>query len=340
MTISKLVGGYIKVQLGGKSGRAEDQLLERLLSPSALEKRLLIWDNIHATVQGELVESLITDTEITGKRMFHGEASRPNSLQWYLTLNNARLSSDMARRSFRVGLEKPAQDPNWRKNVENHVVNNRDQIIADILAILRTPIEEQFEEIPWGEFEETNTVWVEAVLFRAAQFLRARGDIHLSNVEILRGVADWRTDRDTDISEAREFWEGLIDRATKEDCLDNDGFLNNFGFEMKDTPVENLYGRTQFIGTQKMMRYWSEIFDQKLRNNKTMVSILENHIAAGRLKGLDRGRDSKGLHGFKLSCICIKEHLVKLHEDKSLLRADANKPSEPSDTSERRSHWS
>jgi len=55
---------------------------------------------------GEL-EGLITTDVISGHRFYFGEASRPNTLTFCLTINGASLSKDMSQRVVPVVLDRP-----------------------------------------------------------------------------------------------------------------------------------------------------------------------------------------------------------------------------------------
>ncbi len=90
------------------------QIKTRLLSADSLPKRLALLDNVksHRFSWAEL-EGLLTAPTISGKRMYVGEATRPNVLTWFITLNGASLSTDMAQRLVIIKLGEPERSKNW-----------------------------------------------------------------------------------------------------------------------------------------------------------------------------------------------------------------------------------
>ena len=132
--IGLLYGGHIELQL---THNAEDKLTSRLLTPAALSQRVVRIDNIKEQFSSAMVEGLITAPIISGHRLYHGEASRPNVLSFILTGNALRLSRDIAERAFVIRLSKPVYRPEWESEVMSYVTTNRDRIIWDILAELR-----------------------------------------------------------------------------------------------------------------------------------------------------------------------------------------------------------
>jgi len=111
---------------------------ERLLSPDGMDKRAVRIDNLksHKLSWADL-ESLITAPIISGRRMYVGEGSRPNTLTWMLTLNGISLSTDMAQRAIVVRLKRPTQSESWEDTTARFIDDNRQQIIADILGFLQ-----------------------------------------------------------------------------------------------------------------------------------------------------------------------------------------------------------
>ncbi len=127
----------------------------RLLSPDALTKRVALQDNVktHNYSWGEF-EGLVTAHTIGGKRMYVGEASRPNTITWFITLNGASLSTDMAQRSIIIKVDKPERSGTWEEETRQFIETNRKKIIADCVAILREPIEHKLDQFSrWATWE-------------------------------------------------------------------------------------------------------------------------------------------------------------------------------------------
>ncbi len=118
---------------------AEDRLVSRLLTPGEMGLRIVLMDNIKEGLDSALIEGLITAQRISGHRLYHGEASRPNTLTFLLTGNCLRLSRDLAERAFIIRMVKPTYRLNWEATLLNFVAVHRDLILADILAELCKP---------------------------------------------------------------------------------------------------------------------------------------------------------------------------------------------------------
>jgi hypothetical protein len=128
-----LVGGLIEIS------PHEDivGIRKRLLSPDAQQLRVARIDNIKShRFSWDDLESLITAPVISGHRMYKGEARRPNTIIWCLTVNGASLSLDMAQRCQVIQLERPQHHPRWESEVRDFIQRNRWEIIADIGQIL------------------------------------------------------------------------------------------------------------------------------------------------------------------------------------------------------------
>ena len=112
----------------------------RLLSPDAQTKRVCLLDNVksHKFSWGEL-EGMITASTIGGRRLYCGEASRPNGLTWFITLNGAALSTDMAQRSVIIKIRKPERSATWAEETRLFIETHRLAIIGDLIAALRGP---------------------------------------------------------------------------------------------------------------------------------------------------------------------------------------------------------
>jgi hypothetical protein len=148
---AKLVGGAVSI------GTNEDltQMMCRLLSPEGLDKRVVLLDNIKSLkFSWAELEALITCEVISGRRLYHGEGRRPNTMTWCLTLNGATLSKDMAQRCVIVKLRRPAHDATWEDRVTAFIDEHRWEIIGDCLAALKEPVQPLARHSRWGAWED------------------------------------------------------------------------------------------------------------------------------------------------------------------------------------------
>lgn len=127
---------------------------ERLLSPEGLTKRVAVLDNEKArNFSWAEFESLVTTPTISGKRMYVGEGSRPNNITWIITMNGGSYSTDMAQRSVFVKLNRPEHSGTWEEETREFIDANRQQLVADIIALLRTERFNLEGYSRWGAWE-------------------------------------------------------------------------------------------------------------------------------------------------------------------------------------------
>jgi hypothetical protein len=135
--------------------------MTRLLSPAALDRRIAFLDNVKTLrFSWADLEALITGDVISGRALYVGEGRRPNTLTWFITLNQASLSRDMAQRTIPIRLARPKHDPSWEAETWNFIEENRWAIVGDALAILRKEVAPLARYSRWS-------AWEQAVLARA-----------------------------------------------------------------------------------------------------------------------------------------------------------------------------
>jgi hypothetical protein len=146
-----LTGGVI----GLSASETSEAVKHRLLSPEGLSKRVALLDNVKSLrFSWAELESLITDTVISGKRMYVGEASRPNTLTWVITLNGISLSTDMAQRAVVIKISRPTHSGDWEESMRSYIDENRDALLSDLVAFLRLPAAPMPRYSRWGTWEK------------------------------------------------------------------------------------------------------------------------------------------------------------------------------------------
>jgi len=148
--MAAVFGGAIEFSVSETGPAAK----ERLLSTDGLQKRVAMLDNIktHKMSSGDF-EGLITAPTISGRRMYVGDAERPNMLTWCLTVNGASLSKDMAQRVVTIRLKRPAYNGDWDAAVLAFVTQNRQRIIADLVGAMRGDRHPLARYTRWGMWE-------------------------------------------------------------------------------------------------------------------------------------------------------------------------------------------
>lgn len=149
---SQLVGGFLSVS-------PKEQLRDihaRFLSPTGLVKRIALIDNLKSLRFSDSdLEGLVTIHPISGRQMYTGEGSRPNTIVWVVTSNKPSLSKDLAQRSVIIRVTTPVYTPEWERDMGAFIETHRWQIIGDCVAELkqasRLPADFVFSR--WAEWE-------------------------------------------------------------------------------------------------------------------------------------------------------------------------------------------
>jgi hypothetical protein len=154
----KLVGGAMWFDRGEQVANIQS----RLLSADARAKRLAILDNVKSrSFSWAELEALITCSTVSGRQLYVGDGSRPNSLTWVLTINGASLSKDLSQRCIPLVLKRPAYNASWEAETVAYIGTHRWQILGDIVAELQRPMGGVAAASRWA-------AWEQAVLARAA----------------------------------------------------------------------------------------------------------------------------------------------------------------------------
>jgi hypothetical protein len=159
--LGELVGGCIDLDHAGN----RDRIGNILLSPSSWSRRVVLLDNLKtARFSNDYLEKLVTRTEITGHRLFHGFAARPNLLIWVITVNGAYFSTDGAQRSIVIYLDRPPKNAGtWDETTLAFIRHNRQAIIADVRWHLEVKQRAAMKEVGrWGP-------WCQGVLSTCAK---------------------------------------------------------------------------------------------------------------------------------------------------------------------------
>jgi hypothetical protein len=178
-----LVGGYVSAHTGRD---AMAKTLTRLLSPGARCKRMVFLDNVKSQrFSWDDLEGQITMNWLSGHEMYKGEGGRPNTLTWFVTLNGANLSKDLAQRAVNVRVEPvTAYAPAWFPETRRFIEEHREAIVADIIAELARPGVRLQKYSRWA-------VWEDQVLSRCE-----------NPDECLRVILERQSDMDADQEES------------------------------------------------------------------------------------------------------------------------------------------
>eukprot|EP00913_Durusdinium_trenchii_P008855 g8321.t1 len=154
-TLAKMIGRVWGGRVEVSADESVETIKQRLLSPDGITKRVAVVDNLKSMrFSSAGLEALVTADIISGKRMYVGEASRPNNLAWLITLNGVSFATDFAQRSAIIKLKRPQYSGNWNDDVEAFIDANRQAIIADAIGFLQQPCVYEFARFTrWGNWE-------------------------------------------------------------------------------------------------------------------------------------------------------------------------------------------
>ena len=264
--IGQLYGNPIELSI---TDTAEDKLVSRLLTPEALTKRVVRIDNIKGSYNSSFIEALITTPFISGHRLYHGEASRPNTLTFVLTGNSLRLSRDLTDRSFIIRLTKPDYQAEWEDRLYTYLTQHHKFILADIVYELQRPAAASVEEDRYAE-------WVRGVLARTG----GDTDAVVSLNRQRRGECDEELEEAGLIMEAIDERMALIlsERVGSQGGADNTQFT--------------------FITSTEMTELLRDSLKEAL-SARAVKRRLEGHIEAGRLPGV-RYRRTEHARGYEV----------------------------------------
>lgn len=301
--IADLWGGWLPVAL---SQRAEDEFIQRALSPGGLLTRVAIIDNVLGTLKSGAIEGWITEKYIRGKRLYQGDASRPNDLTWLVTLNNARLSRDMSERAFFIELTKPEKRANWSKDVATYCSQYGAEIVLDCLAILATPLPQ-----PSLGLSDRWALWAEEVLARACVSAAVREAVgqEVDVVKVLELNNQYRGECDVDIESAEEIWIGILERLALR-YLTWDAAGRRILWPPENEP-------DVFISSKQMGEWMKEIQGRKELNAAWVRSFIDGHHRAGRLPHVWYQRTNTN-RGYIIAMKGVREYLSVLAENPSI----------------------
>lgn len=109
------------------------------------------------------IESLITNKEFSGHRMYVGHRSRPNYFTIFITANNMLFTRDMAERSYNIRLKRPDEQARfgWDRKVSEFMNEYRLHVLLDIMWTLNKQTKPYTTKDRWQ-------LWVNDVLAKCS----------------------------------------------------------------------------------------------------------------------------------------------------------------------------
>lgn len=294
--VTKIWGGHISINYAQKN---DDELYQRLLSAEALTKRCCLIDNVKGTLSSGTLDQLITGEIISGKRMYSGEASRPNTMTYIITANGVRLSRDMATRSYFIVLDKPQYRPHWDEDLAEFVYGNMAGIIGDCIMLLKQKPKSECKRLDrWGK-------WIKDVLCRACDFL---GDITPN--EVMEATYQHREECDDDLEEARMVVAGVLEKV-----CDTKGWITFSRDLNRMMAYRSGRGMPEFIKASEMVEYFKAILGKPKLSAKQVNHIIQDHLEAGRMKEFSYKRTAAA-NGYEVDGVAIDAYLDVIEKEK------------------------
>lgn len=115
-----------------------DRVKRRLLSRTGRKKRFFLIDNVTGYFSSPALASMVTQGSLSGIAPYgRGEETRPNDLTYVMTSNSALICRDLSARAFVITLDRPFMPcKNWEREIQAFILQNRMQVIADIIGLL------------------------------------------------------------------------------------------------------------------------------------------------------------------------------------------------------------
>ena len=311
--IAKIWNGWMAIDIGE---RAQEEMKARMLDINALKKRIVILDNVKGLFTSAAIEALVTEETINGKRMYHGDAQRPNTLTWFVTGNGLRLSTDIASRSFIIELIKPTMSVVWNQALEMELALSGDYVVADCIAVLKnkTPSRSSTTD-RWSD-------WVKEVLTPAcahpalAKWVGVEVDAVLAANNANRALCDEERE------EAEMLKQGLLDFITGKNNLvffansepsgpGTEATPYNGGFRVIKNPDGDI-----FIPSIEMAEMFNAVKGKsggKKMGVTQVLHILRAHRESGRIIGINERRTA-ACNGYVVSKELIQSYVDEVRK--------------------------
>lgn len=301
--IAKLWHGHLSIDL---SGRDQDELVQRLLTPEALTKRIGILDNVKGVLSSAMLEWLVTTELISGKRLYSGDASRPNTINYFITMNGPSCSPDVALRSYFVELQRPTYSTQWDERLAKFVAERGCDVVADVGWLLSRPVQRAPSVVDrWP-------LWGREVLARAAEFLGIDVD------DVMRRTSELRKDCDDEADECAELMAGVLRIITGLEYVMNGdqkvlkhsrGYIVNEFNVLRQTSEISVKADDQvsevFLSSTEMVDLWRLVLGGKLKPRQIFRQIVQ-YLGAGKLPQL-MAKKTEAANGYLLA----REEIVR-----------------------------
>lgn len=123
-------------------GADDTKIKKEILSAEGRSKRIVLFDNLTKTIKSEALAKLVTGGKVSGMAPYgHGTETRPADFTFYGTMNGASTDEDMTTRTYTLRIKSVEDpDPQWENDTVSLIRDNRLQILADILDMMKKAV--------------------------------------------------------------------------------------------------------------------------------------------------------------------------------------------------------
>jgi len=138
-----------------KTARGAEEMEGNLVSSVGMNNKIVLIDNCQGEIRSQQLSKCMTDYAITARPKYgHDETRRPNDLIFIFTGNAISGETDITDRCVLITLGRPenmnAIRAPWKTSLVKFLRENRDQILADIIGLISTPV-------PWLKDDQVLT---------------------------------------------------------------------------------------------------------------------------------------------------------------------------------------
>lgn len=131
------------------------EIMKRLVTSDGRLKRIFLLDNVTGDYSSRELSSLITRQSISARAPYgRTEETRPNNLTYVITANSANVDSDLATRAFYIFVKRPPMTDGWKTEAFSYIDENRMQIFADMIDLVKNHECEMEDVKPTTRFPE------------------------------------------------------------------------------------------------------------------------------------------------------------------------------------------
>ena len=230
-------------------------LKKQILSGEGRRKKIALLDNVKHNFESEVFSDWTTQSSFSGMAPYgYGETTRENDITFIITSNAATFEKDILDRAVMIHLSRPTKAiPNWETNIRKFIEDNRQQIIADIIDVMK-------DGPPFkAECKLRNKQWEQEVLMPVVE-------IEGSHTYVTGVINERKPARETESEEGEELEEFISERMAGMGYHPDTNFYWIKGTVLKEWTQECIRGFGGFGGRNYRAKIVSLVKTNALKN--------------------------------------------------------------------------